>query len=72
MDNKHTSQSESAWQGKQPNRKPITWSSAEGHAGGVGVGADTGASAAVNGWIPAFIPAKLTTVENTVFHNRPL
>lgn len=42
MDNKHTSQSESAWQGKQPNRKPITWSSAEGHAGGgVGVGGQT-------------------------------
>lgn len=40
--------------------------------GGEVWGADTGASAAVKGWILAFIPAKLATVENTVFHNRPL
>lgn len=63
MDNKHTSQSESAWQSEQPNRKPnnmelcrrTCW--ATPGTGGQVWGADTGASAAVNGWILAFIPA---------------
>lgn len=39
---------------------------------GVSVGGRHWASAAVKGWILAFIPAKLATVENTVFHNRLL